>query len=235
LHSDGANAFNSDVGLLLCLIRDTRLVALYRMATKTQLLGADDETVVKNRVLMQTSVNRGEPPFRLLAKLFFQYAQDLEAGRSQQAAEHLPKLLHEISLLEGGSRKMRAIYKANQREQLTYVEKLSGCQQAIEQAKSDIEARKKELQEARLVRQHNEEYEVLRQQIMEHPPRSETQREIEEVLADIKGTEASSQGYLQLLDLRRKQFALLLHAIDDLQGLADVPLDDDQPADPMQE
>ena len=195
----------------------------------------DDETIVKNRALMQTSVNTGEPPFKNLAKMFFLYSKELEEGKSQQAAEHLPRLLHEISVLEGSSRKMRAIYKANQREQLTYTEKLSGCQLAIEQAKADIEARKHELQDARLVRQHNEEYEVLRQQIMEHPPRSETEHKIELVLADIKGTEESSQRYLQLLDLRRKQYAVLLHAIDDLQGLADVPMDDDHSADAMQE
>jgi hypothetical protein len=54
------------------------------------------------------------------------------------------------------------------------------------QAKLDIEARKLELEEARVFRQHNEEYEVLRQVLVQQPRRAATQAAIDVVNADIE-------------------------------------------------
>ena len=53
--------------------------------------------------------------------------------------------------------------------------------QAVE---AQITASQKELEESKLYRQHQEECEVIKESIMKLPPRSETEAEIAQVLAE---------------------------------------------------
>ncbi|CAN4120059.1 unnamed protein product [Withania somnifera] len=50
------------------------------------------------------------------------------------------------------------------------------------------------------------------------PPRSETQKVITELAKEIAMLEAENTASSRTLDLRRKQFALLLHVVDELQN-----------------
>ncbi|KAJ4892749.1 THO complex subunit 7B [Raphanus sativus] len=74
------------------------------------------------------------------------------------------------------------------------------------------------LEESKVERQHKEECETIRKLIYAQPPRSETEKVICELKREIAELEAESTASWRLLELRKKQFALLLHVVDELQN-----------------
>jgi THO complex subunit 7 len=82
----------------------------------------------------------------------------------------------------------------------------------VESTEADIEKLTEELRVAKKVRQYKEQYEALAKLVNRHPSKPTTTRE---------------QADLQI-DIRKKQFALLMHTIDDLtRTLGEDPLEDD--------
>lgn len=62
-------------------------------------------------------------------------------------------------------------------------------------------------------RRHKEECEAVRKLVASWPPRSETEQLITDLQAEIADLEAEDVSCVRLLDLRRKQFSLLLHVV----------------------
>ncbi|XP_004297999.1 PREDICTED: uncharacterized protein LOC101291426 [Fragaria vesca subsp. vesca] len=85
------------------------------------------------------------------------------------------------------------------------------------QAQSDIEALKKQLEEAKIVRRHKEECEAIRRLIAMQPPRSQTLKIISDLEKEIAALDSENTASSRMLELRKKQFALLLHVVDELQ------------------
>ena len=83
------------------------------------------------------------------------------------------------------------------------------------QAQADIEDLKKLLEESKIERQHKEVCEAIRKLIAAQPPRSETQKMITELEKEIAALDAENTAGSRLLELRKKQFALLLHVVCD--------------------
>ncbi|MQM20904.1 hypothetical protein Taro_053934 [Colocasia esculenta] len=76
----------------------------------------------------------------------------------------------------------------------------------------------KQLEESKIERQHKEECEAIRRLIAMQPPRSETQKTIAALEKEIAALEAENAAAIRTLDLRKKQFSLLLHVVDELQN-----------------
>ncbi|KAK9813178.1 hypothetical protein WJX72_010160 [[Myrmecia] bisecta] len=181
----------------------------------TTLSPADEEAVIRNRLLAQITVSKGEPPMRKLCSLYVLFSRAIEQGDKGKASEYHRALLQEIAGFEFQARKTAAVCEANRREQQQYERKQAQLESAIEQAQRDIGAKKEELEEARKVRQQNEEFEALRRVCMEQPRRSATRAEIEKVEQEIASIQADIVRANQAKELRKKQFALLMHVINE--------------------
>jgi THO complex subunit 7 len=72
---------------------------------------------------------------------------------------------------------------------------------------------KVQLEEAKIERQHKEECEAIRRLIAAQPPRAETQRQLNELEKELVGMEAENFAASRTLELRKKQFGLLLHVV----------------------
>lgn len=94
----------------------------------------------------------------------------------------------------------------------------------IEKAKRKIVESKIELQEARKIRKNRQEYDVLSRQIQNYPDRSEmenTIKALEEKMEHLKKVDAE---YNKKIDLRRKQFSVVLKSLSSLKGLIETDL-----------
>jgi len=87
----------------------------------------------------------------------------------------------------------------------------------IEQTKHDIEKLKVQLEQEKIGRKHLEEYDSLSKFICELPERKETYREIEEQNKQIQAVQEELNNTSSKLDLRSKQFQLLMYSIHELQ------------------
>ncbi|KAI9102250.1 hypothetical protein K1719_023452 [Acacia pycnantha] len=114
------------------------------------------------------------------------------------------------------SHESKAIVEANIREKENFNELKDEINRQIPQAQADIEDLKKQLEERKIERQHKKECEAIRKLIALQPPRSETQKLINELEKEIMALDVENTAGSRLLELRKKQFALLLHVVDEL-------------------
>ncbi|GER40687.1 THO complex subunit-like protein [Striga asiatica] len=180
----------------------------------------EDDIIIKHRLLTRTTTTRGEPPLKKLQKKFTTFAAEVEKEADNYGeCERLAKaFLQELNTFEIPLLKSRAVIDANVREKENFNELKEEINRQILQAQGDIEDLKKQLEESKIERQHKEECEAIRKMIAVQPPRSETQKIINELEREIAMLEAENTASSRTLDLRKKQFTLLLHVVDELQN-----------------
>ncbi|WOK94012.1 THO complex subunit 7A [Canna indica] len=180
----------------------------------------DDDVIIKHRLLTRTTTTRGEPPLKKLQKKFISFALEIEKDADNlNDCERLYKaLLQEMATFEVPLLKSKAVVDQNLREKVGFNELQTEIQRQIVQAQADIEDLKKQLEQSKIERQHKEECEAIRKLIASQPPRSETQKIISDLEKEIASLEAENATCVRTLDLRKKQFSLLLHVVDELQN-----------------
>ncbi|XP_010245729.1 PREDICTED: THO complex subunit 7B-like [Nelumbo nucifera] len=180
----------------------------------------EDDTIIKHRLLTRTTTTRGEPPLKKLQKKFISFALEIDKDADNyNDCERLYKaFLQEMTTFELPLLKSKAVIDANLREKENFNELQGEIQRQILQTQSDIEDLKKQLEESKIERQHKEECEAIRKLVAMQPARSETQKLITDLEKEIALLEAESTAASRTLELRKKQFALLLHVVDELQN-----------------
>lgn len=180
----------------------------------------EDDIIIKHRLLTRTTTTRGEPPLKKLQKKFTSFALEIEKDADNYSeCERLAKtFVQELMTFEIPLLKSKAVIDANLREK-EYFNELNGeINRQIVQAQADIEDLKKQLEESKIERQHKEECEAIRKLIAMQPPRSETQKTLTKLENEIAMLETENTAASRTLELRKKQFALLLHVVDELQN-----------------
>ncbi|CAN0923828.1 THO complex subunit 7A [Linum grandiflorum] len=180
----------------------------------------EDDAIIKHRLLTRTTTTRGEPPLKKLQKKFSSFV--IEADKDEDNYNDCLRLskafLQELNTFEIPLLKSKAVIDANVREKENFTDLKDEINKQILQAQSDIEDLKKQLEESKIERQHKEECEAIRKLIATQPPRYETQKIINELEKEIVALETENTVGSRMLELRKKQFALLLHVVDELQN-----------------
>lgn len=180
----------------------------------------EDDIIIKHRLLTRTTTTRGEPPLKKLQKKFTAFAVEVEKEADNHGdCERLAKaFLQELNTFEIPLLKSKAVIDANVREKENFNELKDEINRQIVLAQDDIEDLKKQLEESKIERKHKEECEAIRKLIAMQPPRSETQKTITELEQEIASLELENTASSRTLELRKKQFSLLLHVVDELQN-----------------
>ncbi|GAB2227525.1 hypothetical protein Droror1_Dr00009347 [Drosera rotundifolia] len=183
----------------------------------------EDDIIIKHRLLTRTTTTRGEPPLKKLQKKFTALVLEIEKDADNYSdCERLAKaFLQEVNTFEIPLLKSRAVIDANVREKENFNELQNEINRKIAQVQVEIEDLKKLLEQSKIERQNKEECEAIRKLVATQPPRSETQKAITELEKEIAALEAENTSGSRLLELRKKQFALLLHVVDELQATID--------------
>ncbi|KAM0892804.1 hypothetical protein ACQ4PT_025514 [Festuca glaucescens] len=186
----------------------------------------EDDAIIKHRLLTRTTTTRGEPPLKKLQKKFMSFATEVEkdADNTSDCEKLYKAFLQEINTFELPLLKSKAVVDANLREKESFNELQVEIQRQILQAQTDIEDLKKQLEQSKIERQHKEECEAIRKLISLQPPRSVTEKLIADLEKEISNLEAESAACTRTLELRKKQFALLLHVVEELQ----ISIEDEQ-------
>ncbi|BFG40741.1 hypothetical protein CerSpe_270150 [Prunus speciosa] len=180
----------------------------------------EDDVIIKHRLLTRTTTTRGEPPLKKLQKKFTSLFVELDKNEDNYGdCDKLAKaFLQELSTFEIPLLKSKAVVDANLREKHNFDELREEINRQIVQAQTDIELLKKQLEESKIERRHKEECEAIRKMTATQPPRSETLKIISDLEKEIAALDAENTASSRMLELRKKQFALLLHVVDELQN-----------------
>ncbi|GBF97108.1 THO complex subunit 7A-like [Raphidocelis subcapitata] len=184
---------------------------------------AEEDAAINVRLLTHVAATlRGkEPLFKAVSQSFLAVVDAAVNGTGEDAAAAEAAFVQDMDVLELQLNRFQSANEANEREQQGYAAKQRQLEGQIARALEEIEGKKRELQDARVVRQHNEEYEVVRALIAAQPQRATTQAAIDAEQARIESLRAEQRRHEATLEQKRRAFALLLQCIEDLQRAGD--------------
>ena len=192
------------------------------MADAKTSVSKEEDALIKKRLLTQTTTARqgADPPLKRLVKKYLAFCGSLsgEGASAEEVEKHKESFLKELALYEFQLGRTAAVTAANEREMASYAEARGEVDDAVARAEADIRALRDALDAARLDRRHKEEYETLRRLCVQLPSRRDTEAACAHLEREIADLEAQSDAASRALDLRNKQFALLLHAANELSG-----------------
>ena len=148
----------------------------------------EEERVVRKRLLNQTLVSRGEPPGKRLSRRYSEFCAAVAARDRAEAAGAREAVLRELALYEfqvGKTRLVQRVNAAAARICAAEEAEIEGQTAAGDLAVLD---RKRELDQAKVWRAHQEEYEVTKQKIVKHASVPDTRKRVaqeEEEIAEI--------------------------------------------------
>jgi THO complex subunit 7 len=90
---------------------------------------------------------------------------------------------------------------------------------SIREAQAKIRKCQQELREAKTVRKHRQNYDLLAGVIQQHPDRQESMKQMAELKTELTHLKDKREMLHRKLDSRRKQFHVLVHSIQGLQKL----------------
>ena len=131
------------------------------------------------------------------------------------------RMLTQLAGIEWNMTKSRMAAAMNQAELENYEVLHQRVEAGITEAKEEIEATKTDLAEAKRVRKNRMEYDALAKVISTHPDRETSEARIEALTHEQKQLEEKEVKLDQKLDIRKKQFHVLVSAIHQMQDLLD--------------
>lgn len=184
-------------------------------------LPLDENSALREKVLTQ----KAELLLRSVAKKYLAVCQEVDGGDSSTIKKAKDSFARELHMFEFEVEKTKRVRRANTRELETYEKKQQQVEQRIKQTTEDISRLRGELELARIERNHKEEYDLLARKILELPSRQESLAAAKALDGEIAELETEAQRLESTIDLRSKQFALVMHLISNL-GHQTLPAED---------
>ncbi|XP_072750559.1 THO complex subunit 7 homolog [Anoplolepis gracilipes] len=175
-----------------------------------------DEEVIRRRLLIDGDGTGDDRRINMLLKSFIKWINSPDVDNTLHE-----RMLSQLAQCEFAQKKSRLVSNMS-REELDSYEQLSReIEIQIEEAKEDIEKTKIELQDAKRVRKNRIEYDVLAKVINEQPDRLETDIKLATLQQELATLKKTSEQLEHKLEMRRKQFHVLISSIHSLQGMLD--------------
>ncbi|XP_020289097.1 THO complex subunit 7 homolog [Pseudomyrmex gracilis] len=175
-----------------------------------------DEEVIRRRLLIDGDGTGDDRRINMLLKSFTKWTNGSDVDNTLHE-----RMLSQLAQCEFAQKKSRLVSNMSQEELQSYEELSKEIEVQIEKAKEDIEKTKIELQDAKRVRKNRIEYDVLAKVISEQPDRLETDMKLATLRQELDSLKEKSEQLENKLEMRRKQFHVLISSIHSLQGMLD--------------
>uniref|UniRef100_A0A674JDL8 THO complex subunit 7 n=1 Tax=Terrapene triunguis TaxID=2587831 RepID=A0A674JDL8_9SAUR len=126
-------------------------------------------------------------------------------------------MLSTLSQCEFSMGKTLLVYDMNLREMENYEKIYKDIENSIAAAHEKIAECKKQILQAKRIRKNRQEYDALAKVIQHHPDRHETLKQLEALGKELQHLSHIKENVEDKLELRRKQFHVLLSTIHELQ------------------
>lgn len=175
-----------------------------------------DEEVIRRRLLIDGDGTGDDRRINMVLKSFIKWINSSDVDSTLHE-----RMLLQLAQCEFAQKKSRLVSNMSQEELKSYEQLSKEIEIQIEEAKKDIEKTKAELQDAKCVRKNRIEYDVLAKVINEQPDRLETDLKLATLREELGSLREKSEQLEHKLEMRRKQFHVLISSIHSLQGMLD--------------
>ncbi|XP_008318588.1 THO complex subunit 7 homolog [Cynoglossus semilaevis] len=176
-----------------------------------------DDEVIRKRLLIDGDGAGDDRRINVLLKSFTKWCSS--PGPSEEGFTQ--KMLSTLAQCEFSMGKTLMVYDMNLREMENYEKIYKNIEQNITSAHEKITECKKEIQRAKRIRKNRQEYDALAKVIQLHPDRHETLKQLEALDKELQQLSNTKDNVDAKLELRKKQFHVLLSTIQELQQTLD--------------
>ncbi|KAJ7379334.1 THO complex subunit 7 [Desmophyllum pertusum] len=181
---------------------------------------ATDDEIIRKRLLIDGEGAGDDRRITTLLKTFLKWCNSTGAEEDDSDTTY-QKMLVQLAQCEFAIGKTQTVFEMNELETENYEKIYSEIEQSISNAYEEIASCKTELQQAKRIRRNRQEYDALAKVISQHPERQETLKQIEELDKELNSLTNTKESLFSKLEIRQKQFHLLINTIHELQRMLD--------------
>ncbi|XP_075039467.1 THO complex subunit 7 isoform X2 [Mixophyes fleayi] len=173
-----------------------------------------DDEVIRKRLLIDGDGAGDDRRINLLVKGFVKWCN---SGSQEDGYAQYQRMLSTLSQCSFSMGKTLLVHDMNLREMENYEKIYNDIESSIAAAHEKIAECKKQILQAKRIRKNRQEYDALAKVIQHHPDRHETLKQLEALDKELKQLSHTKESVEDKLELRRKQFHVLLSTIHELQ------------------
>ncbi|KAG9483606.1 THO complex subunit 7 homolog [Eleutherodactylus coqui] len=173
-----------------------------------------DDEVIRKRLLIDGDGAGDDRKINLMVKSFIKWCN---SGSQEDGYSQYQRMLSSLSQCSFSMGKTLLVHDMNLREMENYEKIYSDIESSITAAHEKISECKKQILQAKRIRKNRQEYDALAKVIQHHPDRHETLKQLEALDKELKQLSRTKENVEDKLELRRKQFHVLLSTIHELQ------------------
>ncbi|XP_040264555.1 THO complex subunit 7 homolog [Bufo bufo] len=173
-----------------------------------------DDEVIRKRLLIDGDGAGDDRRINLMVKSFIKWCN---SGSQEDGYSQYQRMLSTLSQCSFSMGKTLLVHDMNLREMENYEKIYSDIESSIAAAHEKIAECKKQILQAKRIRKNRQEYDTLARVIQHHPDRHETLKQLEALDKELKQLSHTKESVEDKLELRRKQFHVLLSTIHELQ------------------
>lgn len=145
----------------------------------------------------------------------------------QESQVMLDRMLAQLTQCEFAVRKSQLSTQMNTSELDNYEKTCKSIKENIDKIKGEIQIALNDLKKAKTVRKNKMEYDLLAKVINAQPDRKETLKRLRDLQNELSELEEKSRNLEKKLDIRRKQFYVLMSSASLLRSELDDGVDDE--------
>lgn len=185
---------------------------------------SNEDEIIKKRLLIEGDSGNEDRCINKLIKLFIKYCDDPSKKDESDDTQSIQSSSYEmmmalISHIEFGLLRNQLLLDMNKNEQENYENLYKKVDLEIEKSKANIFKYKMDLEEARKIRKNRQEYDILAREIIKLPDRTQMQGNIELLTKKLEDLKQQKCDLDKKIDLRRKQFSVVLQSLNTLKSL----------------
>ncbi|KAM4722526.1 THO complex subunit 7 [Rhinophrynus dorsalis] len=173
-----------------------------------------DDEVIRKRLLIDGDGAGDDRRINLLVKSFIKWGN---SSSHEEGYSQYQRMLSTLSQCEFSMGKTLLVHDMNLREMENYEKIYADIESSIAGAHEKIAECKKQILQAKRIRKNRQEYDALAKVIQHHPTRQETLKQLEDLGKELQQLSHTKENVEDKLELRRKQFHVLLSTIHELQ------------------
>ncbi|XP_056590466.1 THO complex subunit 7 homolog [Triplophysa dalaica] len=174
-----------------------------------------DDEVIRKRLLIDGDGAGDDRRINVLMKSFSKWCHS--NFTPEEGLAQYQRMLGSLAQCEFSMGKTLLVYNMNLKEMDNYEAIYGDIEKSITSAHEKIAECKKEILRAKRIRKNRQEYDALARVIKQHPDRHETLKQLEALDKDLKQLSQIKENVEDKLELRKKQFHVLLTTIQELQ------------------
>ncbi|XP_023649745.1 THO complex subunit 7 homolog isoform X1 [Paramormyrops kingsleyae] len=174
-----------------------------------------DDEVIRKRLLIDGDGAGDDRRINVLLKSFTKWCNS--GGSPEEGFTQYQRMLGTLAQCEFSMGKTVLVYNMNLREMENYEKIYADIEQSITSAHDKIAECKKEILRAKRIRKNRQEYDALAKVIQQHPDRHETMKQLKALDKELQQLSRIKENVEDKLELRKKQFHVLLSTIRELQ------------------